>query len=69
MIIQLQVSSLMNEELKLIAPLEPLTMKEHGSDESTPVNIKENHKCRVNLKAFASKCCQMVGVFSPVLRQ
>ena len=56
---------MMNEELKLIAPLEPLTVKEHGSDESTPVNIQENHKCPVNFEAFASKFCQIVGVFRP----
>ena len=56
---------MINEELKLIAPLEPLTVKEHGSDESTPVNIQENHKRPVNFEAFASKFCQIVGVFRP----
>ena len=61
----MQVFSMTNEELKLIAPLEPMTMKELGSDEATPVNIQENHKCHVNFKAFKCVSC----VFSPLLIQ
>ena len=43
---------MMNGELKLMAPLEPLTSKEHGFEQFTPVYIKENRKMSIKLCSY-----------------
>ena len=44
----------MDGELKFIAPLEPLTRKEHGSEEFTPVDIKSSKLCSYELTLLNS---------------